>query len=222
MIQHFNTVWNLVPTVFIDTETTGTRPGLDAACQVALVRFENGKFVRCEHSLVNPGRDIPPEATEIHGIANDHVRDAPTLEQFFDGESVKSILKGAQPAAYNAPFDREFVAREAFEDWSWPWVDPLVVVRKVDRFAKGKGRHTLSAACERHGVELLGAHSALSDARAAGELFYRIAGKAIEDEIGDYRVTFCLGRFLLWQKHFEASQWHDFSSWLARKQDDAV
>ncbi len=221
MLSHFNANWQSVPIVVIDTETTGVAPGIDRACSIALVRFEQGKAVDWISSFIDPKRDIPPEASAIHGIVGSDVHGAPTIEEFFGAHRPRELLKGAQPCAYNAPFDREFVQREAFDDWNWPWLDPLVFVRRVDRFAKGKGRHTLIAACERHGVTLHGAHSAIHDARAAGELFFKIVPRALEEE-NLHPSTLELGRLILLQKRHEACDWFDFAAWRARKQDDAV
>ena len=221
MIQFFNTPWQQVPIVVIDTETTGVVPGVDKACSVALVRFENGNAVDWLSSLIDPKRDIPPEASAIHGILGIDVHGAPNIDEFFDTQKARELLRGANPCAYNAPFDREFVQREAFADWSWPWLDPLVFTRAVDRYAKGKGRHTLAVSCERHEVTLHGAHTAVHDARAAGELFYKIVPKylALPENKLD---SIDLGRLLLCQKRQELVNWFDFQSWVARKQDDAV
>ncbi len=221
MIQFFNTPWHQVPIVVIDTETTGIKPGVDKAVSVALVRFEQGKFVDSLSSFIDPRRPIPSEASAIHGITGSDVDGAPTIDEFFGSTRAAELLRGAQPAAYNAQFDREFVTREAFDDWTWPWLDPLVFVRAVDRYAKGKGRHTLLAACERHHVQLNGAHSALHDAKAAGELLYKVVPKSLENERLN-TSSLDLGRLLLLQARIGATNWFEFQAWLARKQNDAV
>ena len=136
----FNLAWEEAPIVVIDVETTGLVPGADAAVQVALVRFEKREVVGRFSSLVNPGRKIPKEATAIHGITDKKVAKVSTIDAIFDFASVRELLKGAQPAAYNAHFDQRFVVARAFEDWTWPWLDPLVAVRAVDRYVRGEGR----------------------------------------------------------------------------------
>lgn len=220
MLKLFNERWDRVPTVWIDTETTGTQPGFDRAVQVGIVRFEGGKPVGTFEALCDPGMPIPAEASEIHGITNDMLdtADAPRIELVFAEPEVVRLLEGAQPAAYNAGFDRHFVPPEAFEDWTWPWLDSLSLVRVVDRYVRGKGRHQLKTACARHGVRLEGAHTAAQDACAAGELFYRLAPDLVAAErLDDHDRNCTLGSLLRWQRQQEANEWWRFNDWLSRQ-----
>jgi len=172
MLKYFNDPWESVPLCVIDTECTGPLPGVDTAVSFGLARFENGKFAAGLERLVNPGRPIPAESTAIHGITDAMVADAPSLGVAFREQEVTALLTDAQPAAYNAAFDRYFVPPfELGARWDWPFIDVLMLVRKHDRYAKGAGRHKLGASCERHGISLTAAHSAGADARACGELF---------------------------------------------------
>lgn len=205
LLRFFNTPWHEVPTVWIDTETTGKRPGVDRACQVGFARFERGVCVASAAWLVNPGIPIAPEATAIHGITDAMVSDMPTIEQGFAGKQVKDLLEGAQPGAYHAPFDQRFVPC-FLEEWTWPWLDALTVVRQVDRFVKGPGRHKLEVTAARHGIEIQ-AHDALSDAVAAGKVFYMLAERVYGDKE--------LGRVLREQRILEAQDDYRFMEWLA-------
>ena len=212
----FNLAWEEAPIVVIDVETTGVVPGVDAAVQVALVRFEKRKVVGRFCSLVDPNRLIPKEATAIHGIASEHVSDAPSIGAVFLDFDVRALLADAQPAAYNASFDQRFVLASAFEDWTWPWLDPLVAVRAVDRFVRGEGRHQLSAACARRGISLIGAHDAGADAEATGHLLYHVLSEvpAVVDQ--------SLGTVLAWQRRTEADQWAGFNVWRSKQHEAEV
>ncbi len=211
MLRYFSDRWDTVPTVWIDTETTGTRAGVDRACSIAIVRFECGLPVDSGSCLVNPGIPIPEAATAIHGIKDSDVSGACSIAEFFAHPSTQRMLLGAQPAAYNAPFDRNFVPPFG-DDWTWPWLDSLSIVRIVDRYERGHGRHRLEATAARHGVKLSKAHDAESDARAAGELFYRLVPK-----LGDLPPGVTLGHLLRWQREQEAQEWFRFSQWLSRQ-----
>lgn len=209
MIHHFNTPIADVPTVWIDTETTGVRPGIDRAVQIGICRYEGGKVVGEFESHIYPGRGnehfvIPAEATEIHGITNDMVIGAPQIESVMASPEVRALLADAQPAGYNCGFDRNFIP--PFGDWTWPWLDCLTLVRVTDRYAKGKGRHKLTAACERHGIKLAGAHTALADARASGALFFKLID-----------LDMPLGEVLAEQMKTEAEEWFRFNEWLSRQ-----
>lgn len=207
MLPFFLKTWNEVPTVWLDVETTGTDVVNDRACQVGIARFEGERCVSMDVQLVDPGRPIPAEATAIHGITDDMVRGMPPIQALFALDKVQTLLAGAQPGAYNGPFDRHFIP--PFGDWTWPWLDCLSLVRKIDRYAKGKGRHKLEASCKRHGVTLTGAHDAGHDARAAGELFYKLVPK-LHSKVS-------LGGLLKWQRIEEASEWYRFFEWLSEQ-----
>jgi DNA polymerase III epsilon subunit-like protein len=209
VIRLFSQPWQAVSTCFLDTETTGVKVGVDRAVSVALVRFEKGVEVGSFSSLVNPGMPIPAEATEIHGIVDADVKDAPTIDLVFGNAEVSVLLLGAQVGAFCQAFDRAMVPPIGDEPL-YPWIDPLTLVRVVDRYVGGKKRHTLEASCKRHGVELVGAHGALPDARACGELWYKMAPLQFD-------VDASMGDVLLWLRHAEADAWFDFNSWRARQ-----
>jgi DNA polymerase III subunit epsilon len=204
-----------VPTCWSDCESTGLRPGIDQACQVAVARFEGGVCVASIGSLIDPGIVIPDEAVAIHSITTDMVEGAPTLRQFFERADVQQLVEGAQPGAYHATYDRALLPAWVWP-MDWPFLDALVAVRVVDRFAKGKGRHKLPAVCERHGITIAKAHDAESDARAAGEVFYKLMPQALamHTEFGNQA---CLGAVLHWTRVQEANAWHSFHRWLSEQ-----
>jgi DNA polymerase III epsilon subunit-like protein len=220
MIHFFTKLWNEVPIVGIDTETTGLRAGYDRAVQVALVRFEGGAAVGELVSFVDPGIPIPAEATAIHGIGAEQVAGAARIEDLFQTPEALALLEGAQPLAYNAGYDRNFVPPFG-ERWDWPWFDCLSAVRAVDRFAKGPGRHRLENTAPRHGVTLSKAHDAGADARATGELFYRVIPKLhgcdhLRGKLPE-PAHLTVGQLICWQRKEEAVEWFRFHDWLSRQ-----
>jgi DNA polymerase-3 subunit epsilon len=210
MVRFFGQPILSVPVAMLDVETTGKDPWKDGVCQVAVIRFEQGKEVASFASFVDPGRPIPAESTEIHGITDEQVRGADPIEAVFQRAEVRDLLEGAHPAAYCNHFDRQFVPPDTFPDHRWPWIDPLVLIRYFDRYAKGSGRHKLLASCERHGITLTAAHSADADARAAGQLFYVLAPKLCSPE-------WTVGEYLTWQREQENVEWSRFMSWLSKQ-----
>jgi DNA polymerase III epsilon subunit-like protein len=210
MLRYFSTRWDEVPVACIDTETTGPRPGIDRAVSVAIVRFEGRVPVDSVCSLVDPGIPIPADATAIHGITNEAVAGATTITEFFAAPRTQQLLADAQPCAYHASFDRAMVPPFGDIDSDWPWLDPLVVVRKLDEFTPGTGRHRLEVAAQRHGIPLDKAHEAESDARAAGQLFYHLVPK-----LPRIPPDLSLGRLLRWQMMQAAREWFRFNDWIA-------
>jgi DNA polymerase-3 subunit epsilon len=200
-----------VPMVWLDTETTGTDPRLDAVVQLGVARFEPGVREPVVRTwVVDPGRPIPAEATAIHGITDTMVADAPPLASVLVSEEFQRMLAGALPGAYNAGFDRSFLHGVGYQDW--PWLDSLTLVRLADRYVRGKGRHKLEAACQRHGVDLGAAHDAGADARAAGLLF---CAMLTHPELKHVPRT--VGDLLLWLEIARAEEWHRFTEWRSRQ-----
>jgi len=207
--------WYAWPVVVIDFETTGPDPSTCTPVEVGLVRFEQGAPVQRWSTLVNPGEPIPPAATAVHGIVDADVASAPSFADAWANVLDLGLLTRAVPCAYNAPFDRTILHRLTVEDrrhhalcHDLPWLDPLVVVRHLDRFVRGAGRHRLAATCERHGVPLLNAHSSVGDAEATGRLLY-----ALQPDIGDMTICELLRR----QELRAAEQDRDFTAWQARQ-----
>ncbi|MCP4573517.1 MAG: 3'-5' exonuclease [bacterium] len=157
------------PLVVFDLETTGIDVEKDRIVQIGMIRVEPGGERTDWESLVNPERPIPPEATAVHGISDDDVRDAPTFSQL--RAEVEGLLDGADLAGYNSVrFDQPLLEQELARAGSQ--VD-LKGVRHLDamRIFHTMERRDLTAAyrfyCDQ---ELVGAHGALPDAKATLEV----------------------------------------------------
>jgi len=182
-IDHFG-LWNEQPIVVIDTETTGfVATQGDKMVQLAAVRVERGAVTARWNTLLNPERPIPSEASQIHGVWDHDVYDAP---RFCDVVlSFIMFVDGCVPCAYGQLFDRGFLRAELFDLGladidvpivQWPnWIDPLVWVRSLDRFVAGSEGNSLVHACKRRGIEIANAHSAPEDAEATAKLLMLLA-----------------------------------------------
>ncbi|HEY4439966.1 MAG TPA: 3'-5' exonuclease [Candidatus Elarobacter sp.] len=91
----------------VDVETTGFSREHDGVVEVACVLVRRGIRFRAFSTLVNPGRPIPPRATEVHGIADADVADAPPLAEV--APTLRRLCMGAIVVAHNAGFDRGFL-----------------------------------------------------------------------------------------------------------------
>ncbi len=196
-----------IPFVSIDTETTGRDPATDRVVELGCVIFRGGEVIARKGWLINPGRPIPADATEVHGIRDEDVADAPTFEQV--AVEYLELLSGVLPLAYNAGFDRDFLAAElgrvdlAQTTWgtrAWPpgarsdvsWVDPLTWARELHKEERSRA---LGDVCERLGIALERAHRATDDAEAAG----RVMCAFLEDN----RVPKNYGAFLKEQRRLD-------------------
>lgn len=103
--------------VILDTETTGLH---DAARIVEVAVLGMDGTVLFE-SLVNPGVPIPPEATAVHGITDEMVKDAPTFSDIL--VPLTGALINRKIVVYNRDFDKRRLALELHRHYAARWVN---------------------------------------------------------------------------------------------------
>ncbi|OYW79101.1 MAG: hypothetical protein B7Z26_08625, partial [Asticcacaulis sp. 32-58-5] len=89
--------------VVVDVETTGGRSAYERVTEIGAVKVRGGEVIDVWQSLINPKRPIPAFITELTGITNDMVRDAPTFEAVAD--AFAAFIDGAIFVAHNVNFD---------------------------------------------------------------------------------------------------------------------
>lgn len=173
--------WRQLPIVAFDTETTGLEPFQgDRIIEVAVVTFrldEQGQVLEkipLSH-LVNPGVPIPRKVTEITGISDADVADAPRFADI--AEEIHAVLASGVVVAHNLPFDHAFLSQE-FRAVGLSWPEPVAEIDTLDlsiRLFSDARTHKLADVSSRLDVRLEGAHRATNDAEACGEVFVRLA-----------------------------------------------
>lgn len=157
------------PIVFFDLETTGVNITSDRIVEISYLKvFPNGNEVS-RTMRINPEMHIPEQASEVHGIYDDDVKDCPTFKQV--AKDVAHDFEGADIAGFNSNrFDVPLLAEEflrAGVDLDMTrrkFIDVQVIFHKMEQ-------RTLSAAMKFYcGKELEGAHSADADTRATYEV----------------------------------------------------
>lgn len=154
---------------FIDLETTGINVSTDRIVELAIVKIMPDGSKQIKRKLVNPEMRIPAAATEVHGISDAMVQQAPTFKQI--ANEVKQFMEGADLAGYNSNrFDIPMLNEEFlrvgisvnFESRK------LLDVQKVFHMME---QRTLSAAYKFYcNKNLDDAHSAEADATATWEI----------------------------------------------------
>ncbi len=159
--------WAELPIALVDVETTGRDASVDRVVEVGIALSRGGQIVDRKNWLVNPGIPIPKEASDIHKITDEHVKDAPRFEAI--AAEVTAALAGCIPGAYNAPFDKAFLTNEFARAGQAlrkdvEWLDPLIWAREVQQ---GERSRALGEVAARLGIALENAHRAADDAEAA-------------------------------------------------------
>ncbi len=154
------------PIAVLDCETTGLHPGADRIVEIAVVRKDPGQASRLVlDTLVNPHR--PVGATEIHGITDDDVRDAPDFVAI-TGE-VTRALGDCVLTAYNIYFDMRFLGDE-LERAGIRQELPHVCLMYMRPMLGLGSRRPLKDACAEHGIPHDHLHFASADALAGAQL----------------------------------------------------
>ncbi len=158
------------PICFFDLETTGTDVVNDRIVEVgALKKLQNGDILR-KRWLLNPTIPIPKEASDVHGITDEMVAQAPTFKE--KAKEIHAFMGDSDLAGFNSnKFDIPVLAEE-FERAGVEFnMEKRMAVDVQNIFHKMEPR-TLTAAVKFYcGKELEDAHSAVADAEATLEVF---------------------------------------------------
>jgi DNA polymerase-3 subunit epsilon len=166
--------------VLFDTETTGLDPrdGHRVIEIAALELINDLPTERKFHHLIHPERDIPDEASRIHGMTLEHLREKPVFKLIAE-ELIAFLGPDEMLVAHNAPFDFGFLNAEFGRHGH----RPLPPSRMVDTLAMAKLRfpgmpNSLDALCRRFGIDLSerSAHNALLDCRLLAEVYIELTG----------------------------------------------
>ena len=157
------------PIVFFDLETTGVDTAKDRIVEISMVKvMPNGEEI-VRTRLINPQMHIPEDATAIHGISDEDVKDAPTFAQI--AKSLSQFIEGCDFGGFNS---NRFDLPMLVEEFLRAGVDVDFRRRKfidVQNIFHKMEQRTLVAAyrfyCDK---ELDNAHSAEADTRATYEV----------------------------------------------------
>jgi DNA polymerase-3 subunit epsilon len=165
--------------VLFDTETTGLDPATgDRIIEIAAIELVRDLPTnRTFHRLIDPERDVPEEASRIHGFTRAHLAGQPKFADIVD--ELLEFFGDAPLVAHNAAFDFGFVDAELAR----LHLPPLDRARMIDTLALAKARYpgmpnSLNALCNRFGIDLSArtTHNALLDCRLLADVYVELTG----------------------------------------------
>lgn len=157
------------PIIFFDLETTGTDTSNDRIVEISMVKVAPDGEKTIKTRRINPQMPIPAEATAVHHITDEDVKDCPTFKQI--ARSLKQFMEGCDFGGFNSNrFDLPVLAEEFLR----AGVDIDLHNRKyvdVQNIFHKKEERTLVAAYRFYcNKDLEAAHSAEADTLATYEV----------------------------------------------------
>ncbi|MBS1757267.1 MAG: 3'-5' exonuclease [Bacteroidetes bacterium] len=191
------------PIAFIDLETTGVNLTLDRIVEIAIVKILPDGSKQVKRKIINPQMPIPQASSDIHGITDEMVKDAPTFKQA--ANEIKQFLENCDLGGYNS---NRFDIPMLMEEFLRSDIEVELYDRKmvdVQHIFYTMEPRTLTAAYKFYcAKELANAHSAEADINATIEVLeaqiekYQQLGTTVdsilsvigEDKIVDYARRF--------------------------------
>lgn len=159
----------------VDIETTGGMPHRDRITEIGIVIFDGEKVLDSYETLINPERSIPHQITQITGITNDMVAEAP---KFFEvAKKIVEMTEGHILVAHNVRFDYGFL-KEEFKSLGFTFTrKQLCTVRLSREKLPGLKSYSLGNIIRHFDIKVKARHRALDDALATAELMKIIFSK---------------------------------------------
>ncbi len=162
----------------LDLETTGGSRNDDMITEIGVVKVRGGECLGTFHTLVNPGRAIPPQITILTGLTDAIVCKAPRIETVLG--SLADFLGDAVFVAHNASFDLGFVraalSRDNRLEYKPTVVDTAALARRLLRDEVPNCK--LSTLASRLRLDHQPSHRALDDALATTDLLHLLIERA--------------------------------------------
>jgi len=158
--------------VVLDTETTGLDASTARVVQIGAVRLGRAGIEAAERfeQLVDPGVPIPARASAVHGITDEHVRQAPSFGAI--APDLEAFIGSSVVIGHTVAYDLAVLERE-YELAGRPWRAPRTLdVRDLAELVQPTlARYDLDRLCEWLSIEVDGRHTAIGDAVATARLF---------------------------------------------------
>ncbi|MGN1121784.1 MAG: exonuclease domain-containing protein, partial [Eubacteriales bacterium] len=158
-----------------DIETTGLSVKDCAITEIGAVRYKNGEILDTFESFVNPGQEISEKITELTGITNEIVADAPPLAEVLP--KFFAFAGDAVFVAHNASFDIGFIrygAEQCGLEFDPTYLDTVALSRYCNADLK---KHTLDAVANYFDLGDFNHHRAFEDAHMLALIFGKLCAK---------------------------------------------
>ena len=166
--------------IALDLETTGLEPKQEKITEIAALKVVDGVISKRYVTFVNPGRSLGAHITQLTGITDKMLADAPPIEELI--EDVVRFCGDLPLLGHNIRFDYSFLKHAAVNrglEFERHGIDTLTLCRA---FMTGDTRKNLSCACAYFHVPQSTAHRAQADAEAAHLLYQELMSRHDQDQ----------------------------------------
>ncbi len=178
--------------IVFDLETTGLSAKTDRIIEIGAVKLKNGEIVEEFQTFVNPECSISDKITELTGIRDDMVADAPSEQ-----EAVTKFIEFAGKGvliAHNAPFDTSFIKESVSRlniDYRFSWVDTIPLCKVIKPRLKN---YKLDTVAKEYKLGDFNHHRAIDDAKMLANIFLCLVEDARKqgriEKLGDFNTVF--------------------------------
>ena len=186
--------------VAVDIETTGLNPDEDSIIEIGAVKFNGHRVEDTWETLVNPRRSIPSFISQLTGISNAMVRNAPILSEVI---ADFIAFAGSVPVVgHNISFDLTFLQRAG----SLKNNTAIDTYEMAAVMMPTASRYNLSALAQQLGILLPATHRALDDAKATHAVYMALVEKARQLPLDLLAEIVRMGEPLDWQANWPLQQ----------------
>jgi len=165
----------------LDVETTGLSARNNHIIEIGIVKVKNLKITNRFQSFINPGCEIPYFITQLTGITNDDVYDAPNFGNLLD--EINNFIGSSVISAHNLSFDDSFLSYEYIRNNHEPLSNEKVCTLKIARrlFPSLRSK-SLSSVSSYLKLKNSNAHRALADAEVTAQALIKMIKKLQKEE----------------------------------------
>ena len=171
----------------IDIETTGGSANREKITEIAIIVHDGEKILDTYETLINPERSIPYFITQVTGISDKMVADAPKFYEI--AKNIVTLTEGAIFVAHNVRFDYGFI-QEEFKRLGFTYMRKQLCTVRLSRQAfPGLRSYALGNLIKHFNIQVKDRHRAMADAAATTLIFEKILALEVNQEKADMMVN---------------------------------